>query len=97
MVKEPSDSDAGEEFAALTKLVEASLNRNRQKEKLGPITQKEAIALLEYIDSLESPTEKRNVTEVNSAIGRRQNELWLGLTKLIRIAAASLPDEAEGE
>ena len=85
-------SESDEELAALAKILEAKVKGRHSRRKLGPITPKEAVALIGYIESFDMASEKRihNVTDKgNHEIKYNRNELQSGLTKLVEIAAAS--------
>src|SRR5713226_7992783 len=88
-------SESNEELAALTKIVEASVKGGHSRRKLGPISPKEAAALIGYIESFEMASEKQihSVTDKGDyEVKYDENELQSGLTKLVEIAAASNSD-----
>jgi len=85
-------SESDEELAALAKIVEASVKGRHSRRKLGPISPKEAAALIGYVESFEMASEKQihNVIDKGDhEIKYNRNELQSGLTKLVEIAAAS--------
>ena len=84
-----SESDEG--LAALAKIVEASVKGRHSRRKLGPMTSKEAVALIGYIESFEMASEKQthSVTDKGDyEVKHDKNELQSGLIKLVEIAAA---------
>src|SRR2546426_4474423 len=85
-------SESDEELAALAKILEANVKGRHSRRKLGPITPKEAAALIGYIESFEMASEKQihSVTDKGDReIKYNMNESQSGLTKLVEIAAAS--------
>ena len=93
-------SESDEELAALAKILEANVKGRHSRRKLGPITPKEAAALIGYIESFEMASEKQthSVTDKGDyEVKYDKNELQSGLTKLVEIAAASNSDVREDE
>jgi|SRR5437867_2419957 len=91
-------SESAEELAALAKIVEASVKGSHSRRKLGPITPKEAAALLGYIDSIEMIIAKRtrNVTDREDRdVDYDKDKLQTGLIKLVKIAATPTTEETE--
>jgi len=89
------NSDSDEELKALVKIIETSVKGRHSKRKLGPITPKEAAALIGYIESFEMASEKQthSVTDKGDyEVEYDKNDLQSGLTKLVEIAAASDSD-----
>jgi len=95
MTNNSPNRDVDEELAELTRLVKDSVKARQSRRPLGPITPREAAALLAYVDYLETASEKRteHVTDKDDReIDYDENDLRSALTKLIEIG--STPDSA---
>ena len=94
------NSDSDEELKALAKIIETSVKGRHSKRKLGPITPKEAAALIGYIESFEMASEKQihSVTDKGDyEVKYDKNALQSGLTKLVGIAAAANSDATRND